>query len=129
MLNRPEASLRNSDLSTRDNEMCNDAPATLSAASSSHPPRNTDSLRKTCCSSFESRFHEWVNTALKLVCCGEASRDEDARKSRLCLIELAILAVEKWRTQAAASTIPRGRPATSLQMSSTPDIFSSESAK
>src|SRR5262245_12298243 len=117
MLKRPEASRRSSDLSTRENNVNGNAPATLSAASSSHPPRNTDNVRKTCCSSGERRLQEWVKTALKLLCLGDASRAEEARKSRLSLIEPAILSVEKWRTHAAASTIPSGNPATNLQMS------------
>ena len=106
-----------------------DAPATFSAASSSHPPRNTDSLRNTCLSPADSSPHEWLNTTLRLVCCGAASRAEDARKSRLSTSDLAILAGGKRRTHAAASTMPRGRPPTTRQISITPMALSGESAK
>src|SRR5439155_3527602 len=126
MLKRPEASRRNSDLSTRDNKEKTEAPATCSAASSSQPPWKTESLRKTCCSASGSKFHEWLNTARRLPCCADASREADLRKSRLSLIDLAILAVGKWRTHAAANTIPNGKPSTSLQMSSTPCALSGE---
>ena len=76
-----------------------------------------------------SRFHEWLNTALRLECCADASRDEDLRKSRLPLIDSAILAGGKWRTQAAANTMPSGRPSTSLQISSTVGVLSVERVK
>src|SRR5438874_12580925 len=99
MSKRPDGSRLSSDLSTSDSNECSDAPATLSAASSSQPPRNTDRPRNTRLSSSDSRFHEWLNTALRLACCGEASLAALLRKSRLALIEEAILSGEKWRTQ------------------------------
>src|SRR4051812_15106657 len=105
MLYRPDGSRLSSDLSARDSRDWRlRSPATFSAASSSHPPRKTDNLRNTPCSSSDSNFQEWSKTARRLLCRGEVSRDEDVRKSRLSPIDAAIRFGGKWRTQAAAST-------------------------
>ena len=44
-------------------------------------------------------------------------------------MDWAMRAGAKWRTQAAASTMPSGSPATSRQISTTPGAVSAESAK